>query len=93
MMQALPSVLLGKEVEVGMTIGEIQFANRAISCAERIADALERAAEPKADPVTEQWKSAAVNLAYLLEERAKDYSLNEYEVAALLLVAKLSKVG
>ena len=43
--------------------------------------------------MAEQWKSAAVNLAYLLEERAKDYSLNEYEVAALLLVAKLSKGG
>jgi hypothetical protein len=76
---------------MGMTVGEIQFANRAIGCMERIADALEKAAEPKADPVAEQWKSAAVWLAYLLEDRAKEYSLNEYEMAALLLVAKLSK--
>ena len=77
---------------MAMTVGEIQFANRAISCAERIADALEKAAEPKADPMADQWKSAACWLAYLLEDRAKEYSLNEYEMAALLLVAKLSKV-
>jgi len=76
---------------VAMTVGEIQFANRAISCVERIADALEKAAGPKANPVAEQWRSVAIKLASLYEERGKDLELTEDEISALVFVAKLSK--
>lgn len=69
-----------------MTIGEIQFANRAIGCMERIADALEGRQE-------DRWKPTALALAALYEARGKEWTLNEEEVALLVAVAKLSKVG
>ena len=69
-----------------MTIGELQIANRAIGCVERIADALEGRQE-------DRWKPAALALAALYEERGKEWTLNEEEIALLVTVAKLSKVG
>ena len=76
-----------------MTVGELQFANRAIGCMERIADALEgiqSVAEARKD---DRWKAAALALAALYETRGKEWTLNEEEVALLVTVAKLSKVG
>lgn len=71
-----------------MTVGELQIANRAIGCVERIAVALER----KADAENEsRWKSVAQRLASLYEARANDWTLNEDEIALLVAVAKLSK--
>jgi hypothetical protein len=77
---------------MGMTVGEIQFANRAIGCMERVADALEgiqSVAVRKDDP----WKAVAQRLAALYEARAVELTLNEDEVSALMAVAKLSKGG
>lgn len=74
-----------------MTVGELQFANRAIGCAERIADALEGIQSVAEGRKDERWKAAALKLAALYEARAGEWTLNEDELSALMSVAKLSK--
>lgn len=74
-----------------MTVGEIQMANRAIGCAERIADALEGIEAILKARRDERWRSAAKQIAALYEKRGEEWSLNNDEVSALMTVAKLSK--
>lgn len=76
---------------MSMTVGEIQMANRAIGCAERIADALEGIQSVMERQRDERWKAAAKQIAALYEKRGEEWSLNNDEVSALMTVAKLSK--
>jgi hypothetical protein len=79
------------------SIEEKMAVGRAIDCMSRVADAVERiekavSDKPKVDALRyEQWKSVAIKLASLYEERGKDLELTEDEISALVFVAKLSK--
>jgi len=80
------------------SIEEKMAVGRALDCMIRIAEAvcqIEKAVsdKPKVDALRyEQWKSVAIKLASLCEDRAKDLELTEDEISALVLVAKLSKL-
>jgi hypothetical protein len=74
-----------------MTVGELQIANRAIGCVDRIATALEGIQSVTEGRQDERWKSVAQRLASLYEARANEWTLNEDEMAVLVAVAKLSK--
>ena len=78
---------------MSLTIEERQMWFRALDCADRIASAVDRIAERgSVTSADAQWRAAATNLASLYERRGAEWSLTEDEVAALVTVAKLSKV-
>lgn len=78
---------------MSLTIEERQMFFRALDCADRIASAVSTIAERGSTGADAQWREAATSLARLYEKRGAEWSLTEDEVAALMAVAKLSKVG
>ena len=79
---------------MSLTIEERQMFFRALDCADRIASAVSTIAERSSVTGADaQWREAATSLARLYEKRGAEWSLTEDEVAALMTVAKLSKVG